>query len=211
MHVAKIKSKLLFFNYVVWRSSEYLTRSQLILFYKLHINPLVQYGVLIYGCTSYSQLSPIHKIQKRIVRTMFRLPKYANVSEIMLRNELLTVYELHVYELFKFTLNCLRGEHSHQSLNDLLCIQSANYSLRSVKRQDAKVPFGNLKKLDQSLSMRIPLFYNRLNAADVLPSLDTILDMSEVQMNNFKHHFCRTFILGNNDFVESVFGLSKTK
>ena len=37
------------------------------------------------------------------------LPKYESVSEIMLRNELPTVYELHVYELLKFTLNCLRG------------------------------------------------------------------------------------------------------
>ena len=125
-HVAKIKNKLLFFNYVVWWSRDFLTRSQIILFYKLHINTSVQYGVLIYGCTSYSQLSPVLKIQKRIIRTTFFLPKYARVSEIMLRNELPTVYELHVYELLKFTLNCFRGEHSHRSLIDLLRFQSAN-------------------------------------------------------------------------------------
>ena len=206
-HVAKIKSKLLFFNYVVRRSRDVLTRSQMILFYKLHINPLVQYGVLIYGCTSYSQQSPILKIQKRFIRTMFFLPKYASVMEIMLRNELPTVYELHVYELSKYTLNCLRGERSHRSLNNLLRL----LSLRSVKRQDAIVPFGNMKKLEQSLSKRIPLFYNRLNAAAVLPSLETIMDMSEVQVSNFKQEFCRTFILGNSDFVQSVFGLSKIK
>ena len=156
--MAKIKSKLLFSNYVVRRSRDYLTRSQMILFYKLQITPLVQYEVLVFGCTSYSQLSPILKIQKRIIRTMFFLPKYASVSEVMLRNELPTVYELHVHELLKFTLICLRGEHSHRSMNDLLGLQSANYSLRSVKRQDAIVAFGNMKKLDQSLSMRITLF-----------------------------------------------------
>ena len=142
---------------------------------------------------------------------MFFLPKYASVSEIMLRNELPTVFELHLYELLKFTLNCLGGEHSHRSLNDILRLQSANYSLRSVKRQDAIVPFGNMKKLEQSLSKRILLFYNRLNAVAVLPSLETIMDMSEVQVSNFKHEFCRTFILGNSDFVQSVFGLSKVK
>ena len=63
------------------------------------------------------------------------MPKYASVNEIILRNELLTVYELHVYNLSELALDCLRGEHSHRSLNDLLHLQSANYSLRSVKRR----------------------------------------------------------------------------
>ena len=118
----------------------------------------------------------------------------------MLRNELPTVYELNMFEFSKFTLNRFRREHSHRSLNDLLCLQSANYSFRSVeKKQDATVPFGNMKKIEQPLSKRILLFYHRLNAAALLLSLETIIDMSQVLVSNFNHELCRTFILGISD------------
>ena len=74
-----------------------------------------------------------------------------------------------------------------------------NYSLQLDKRQDATVPFENMKNLEQSLYKSIPLFHSRLNAAAVLLKLETMLDMSNVGVVNLKHEFCRTFILGNSD------------
>ena len=73
-HCARVKNKLLICNYTVLRARKLLTRSQLLSYYKTHVNPIVQYGVLIYGCTSNSNLDPILKIQKRIVRSICFLP-----------------------------------------------------------------------------------------------------------------------------------------
>ena len=64
-HVAKTKQKLNFCHHTVRRSRDLLTESQLLVHYKLHVNPLIQYGVLIYGCTSFSILSPIYTLQKK--------------------------------------------------------------------------------------------------------------------------------------------------
>ena len=62
-NVAKIKQKLNFCHHTVRRCRDLLTESQLLVYYKLHVNPLIQYGVLIYGCTSFSILSPIYPLQ----------------------------------------------------------------------------------------------------------------------------------------------------
>ena len=69
----------------------------------------------------------------------------------MTEHELPTVYELHIYELFKFVLTCIREEHSHKSLNEMLTPQNFNYSLRSMVRLESSVPFGNTKKFNHSL------------------------------------------------------------
>ena len=95
--VEKIKKKLLFCNYTVLRTRPYLKRSQLLVYYRTHVKPIVQYGVLVYGCTAFSNLQPILRLQKRIIRNIYHLPKYTNVDQIMSENGLETVYELHVY------------------------------------------------------------------------------------------------------------------
>ena len=68
-----------------------------------------------------------------------------------------------------------------------------------------------MKKSEQLLSKRIPLFYKKkfTAAAAVLPSLETTLDMSEGQVSNCKNEFDRTFILGKSAFGQSIFGLTK--
>ena len=86
-HCARVKNKLLFCNYTILRTRKFLTRSQILYFYETHVNPIVQYGVLIYGCTSYWNLDPVLKIQKRKVRSICFLPKYASVHQSMVENE----------------------------------------------------------------------------------------------------------------------------
>ena len=107
-HVLRLKNKLLFCNYIVLRTRNYLTRLQLFFYYKKHVNSIIQYRVLIYGCTAYSNIDPVLKIQKRIIRNIYFLPKYASGSDYMVTNELPTVCELHVYELLKFIIESIR-------------------------------------------------------------------------------------------------------
>ena len=61
----------------------------------------------------------------------------------MTENELPTVYQLHINELLKFVLTCIREEHSHKSLNEMLTPQNFNYSLRSMDRLESSVPSGH--------------------------------------------------------------------
>ena len=58
----------------------------------------------------------IQSKKKRILRSICFLPKYVSVTDLMYPNELPIVYELHVYELLKFVLCCIRQKHSHSFL-----------------------------------------------------------------------------------------------
>ena len=71
-HISKVKTKLLFCNYTVWRRRCLLTNDQLLIYYKLHVKPIIQYGVLLYGCTSFSALQPIMILQRRLHQKYFQ-------------------------------------------------------------------------------------------------------------------------------------------
>ena len=70
-HIHKVKTKIFFCNYFVLRSRALLTRTRLLIYYRTYVKPNVQYGVLVYGCTAYSNLHEIFNVQKRIIRSLF--------------------------------------------------------------------------------------------------------------------------------------------
>ena len=154
--VHKVKSHLLVCYYIVLRTRSLLTRSQLLAYYQTHVKPIVLYGVLVYACTAYSNLNEIFKVQKRIIRSICFLPKYASVSDLMYQNELATVYELNLYELLKLVLCCIRQEHLHDFLNSFLTEIDTKYFLRSSSRHQSAVRLGSSKKFDHSLAKRVP-------------------------------------------------------
>ena len=49
----------------------YVPKHQLLAYYRSNINPIIQYGVLVYGCCSYTSLEPIYVLQKKILKFMY--------------------------------------------------------------------------------------------------------------------------------------------
>ena len=107
----------------------------------------------------------------------------------MTEHELPTVYELYIYELFKFVLTCIREEHLHKSLNKMLTPQNFNYSLRSMDRLESSVPFGNTKKFYHSLATQIPKLYNNLSRNGILLDNETIKSYSLYQIIRYRYNF----------------------
>ena len=70
----------------------------------MNITPIIQYGLLVYGCTSYTALVPIEDTQRKIMRIIHFKSFKESVNKIMLETNTLTVHELYVYELVKFFL-----------------------------------------------------------------------------------------------------------
>ena len=206
-HIAKVKSKLLFCNFNVLRTRRLLTRPQLLLYYTLHVKPVVQYGILLYGCTAYSSLEPIFRIQKRIMRNIFNLPKFASVKDLMIEHDVATVYELHVYELFKFIVDCLRQDHSVDLLNNILKqVPERVYEFRSSS-QRASIPASCSKKFDRCLSKRIPALFNQLISWHALPDLKFVSTLDHEGRTAFCHDFFKGYILANEQLIRIVYGL----
>ena len=90
-HVELVKKKLNKCFYAVLKARQVLTQSQMLFYYKTHVKPIIQYGVLIYGGTMNSNLQPILKMQKMIVRCIFHLSFSNSVKEVMNSNKIHTV------------------------------------------------------------------------------------------------------------------------
>ena len=89
---------------VIYRLRHNVPRSFLIRHYTANIKSIIQYGILVYGCTSFSNLSPIFSLQKKIFRLMFFRKNLDSIQDVFLEYKILTVHELHIYELLKFVL-----------------------------------------------------------------------------------------------------------
>ena len=155
-----MKSKLLLCNFTILRTRRLLPKQQLLLYYKLLVKPVVQYGVLLYGCTAYLSLE--FRIQKRIMRNISNLPKFASVKDLMIEHDVAFVYELHVYNLFMIIVDCLRQDHSVDILNNILeLVSERGYEFRSSSDR-ASMRASCSKKVDCCLSKRIPALFNKL-------------------------------------------------
>ena len=105
--------------------------------YKLYVQPVLQYGVLIYGCAGKSELKQLKWSQNHIIRIIVGLKKFSGVRDVREKYKLLTLIELHLYELLKLMSKSLRqssektkNRKNHEvddvSTKKLLCTEQEN-------------------------------------------------------------------------------------
>ena len=70
-HVVKKLSKQLS---VIARLRYYVPRGTLLKYYQIYVEPIITYGLLVYGCTSRHQLNPIYIFQKKVLRLIHFKP-----------------------------------------------------------------------------------------------------------------------------------------
>ena len=66
-HIEYIKKRLSKQCGIICKLRHYVPRKQLIDYYRSNVNPIIQYGILVYGCCSYSSLLPIYILQKKFI------------------------------------------------------------------------------------------------------------------------------------------------
>ena len=99
--IEEIKSKLKKTIYCFYQYKNRFTRDTMIKLYKLYVQPVLQYVVLIYGCLGKSELKQLNWSQNHIIRIILGLKKFNSVRDVREKFKLLTPIELHLYELLK--------------------------------------------------------------------------------------------------------------
>ena len=94
-------------------------RSQLIRYYSSNVIPIIQYGVLVYGCRGYTSLLPLFMLQKKVLNFISFQRKSDSCSDLFPKHRFLSVYELHIYELLKFVLKSVCSFHSEGYCNEM--------------------------------------------------------------------------------------------
>ena len=130
-HIEYVKKRLSKQCGIICKLRHYVPRKQLIDYYRSNVNPIIQYGILVYGCCSYSSLLPIYILQKKILKIIYFRKRSVSSRDIFISNKLLTVFEFHIYELLKFVLKSLKNMHSENYLNELF---EHEHSTRNTRR-----------------------------------------------------------------------------
>ena len=78
--------------------------------FKSDVEPVVQYGILIYGNSVLSDISLIDSKLKNIIRIIFHRRTFNSVSDLRRKFNLFLAKELHLYEVPKLLIKLLRDE-----------------------------------------------------------------------------------------------------
>ena len=98
-HIRKLCSKLNKFSGLFYRLRSILTVKQMLLTYKVYVQPVVSYGVLVYGTSNKTKLLPLESKINQITRIIFNKPKSSSTG---LERESNHIYSIRV----NYLLNC---------------------------------------------------------------------------------------------------------
>ena len=107
-YIEKIVSKLAKHCSTLYKLRETLNKGQLVQYIRSYVSPIVHYGVLLYGLGAKAKVQRILITQKKLIRIGLRLLPWTSVLGKVNELKIGTVFEYHLYELFKFSLAQIR-------------------------------------------------------------------------------------------------------
>ena len=203
-HVDFVKMRLGKQCGIISKLRHYVPRYQLLEYYRSNVVPILQYGILVYGCCSFSVLNPIFILQKKILKFIYFRKRQDHCENIFEKNKLLTVFEYHVYELLKFVLKSVNQLHSENFLNEMFTFQKSE---KLTRRSSAKLLLEPLckRKIERfSIRYRACKLYNKLNSLGLLPV--DIENSSFMEISRYYHNF-QTYLIQNIELVKYIYEL----
>ena len=92
-HIEYVRSKLGKQCGIISKLRHFVPRKQLSC-YKSNIEPMIQYGVLVFGCCKYTSLLPILMMPKKILKFIYFRKGQDSSDDLFVQNGILTVFEL---------------------------------------------------------------------------------------------------------------------
>ena len=109
-HIKNVFSKLKKLSWLLYRLRSILTVKQLLLTCKVYVQPVVSYGVLVYGTSNKTLILPLESKVKQITRITFNKPKSTSTCLERESNPIHSVRVMHLFELLKKLAEILRAE-----------------------------------------------------------------------------------------------------
>ena len=116
-HISSVAAKWTKFTGLFYKLRFILSIKQLVLVNKSFVQPVIQYGVLIYGTASKTNLKFVEVEIKQISRIIFRKQSHQSTANEREKYGIFLVKELHIYELLKFLTKTIRREHKNEVFN----------------------------------------------------------------------------------------------
>ena len=109
-HIKNFCSKLNKFSGLFYRLRSILTVKQILLTYKVYVQPVMSYGVLVYGTINKTIILPLEWNIKQITRIIFNKPKSTSTGLERESNHIYSIRVMHLFELLKKGADILGAE-----------------------------------------------------------------------------------------------------
>ena len=191
-------SRLVGFTYSM---RKFLNKQDLLKFYNVYIKPKMQYGILVYGCTSKSELIVLKRLQNKFIRSICIQRKFGRVDHLFELHIILPIHKLHIYDLLKFALRLYNNLLDDEYLNNLICHRQYSRNLRPSRVHKKSTPKvkGQLSKL--SIAYRGAKL---LNSIHQLGLYDLNFSCNN-QIQHFVHYVGDNVLLYDNEIIDIVF------
>ena len=140
-------------------------------------------------------------MQKKILKFIhFRNRRETSQDNSFISNNILSVYELHLYELKKFVLRSINGLQSTTFLNTLFTYQTSVRSTRMAYLNLLYSP-GFITKIERfSITHRCIRLFNTPTAIEFIPT-----HLFMVKNSAFYHSFKESYLLKNSELVRYIY------
>ena len=137
----------------------------------------------------------LQRQQNFFLGIVFQLKKSDEVRTTRKKHVIASIFELHIFEVFKLLVSILRRTHPHESVNRFLEIREVEKSLIDTKRLKSLPTIHKLTKQNRKrLSVRVGLLYNVLAQFDET-IIRNAIDCEQQKLNDFLHKVRDNYIL----------------
>ena len=102
------------------------------------------------------------RLQKKVLKIIHFRKMRDTCNDLFINNTILSVYELHLYEMLKFVLKSLNGYHYIKFFNDMFRKQNEGVNTRNSALKLLNIPFKRSKVERNSVQFRGSALYNKL-------------------------------------------------
>ena len=191
-HIDSLKKKLSKAVGIASQLRYFVSRVVLLKYHNFYVKPILQYGILVYGCTYITHLKKISLMQRKLLRLIFFKRKTMSIESDMINAHILSVPQLYVYELIKFAFRSVRKEVWSEHLNNLYTKANSNRYSRGNKKTLFQLPLHSNNWEKHSLRYRGTKVLNFLIDEGLYPN--DLLELTDWSLND-KFHSLQDFLL----------------
>ena len=200
-HIKYVTKKLNKFCGLMYKVRHIFPARCLLLFYKTIAKPIIKYGLMNYGATAKTNLDPIEKAQRRILRAIFFKKQTDSLENVYASHNILTIHETYIAELVCELFRQLRGNSPFDFVAGSFIPPDIN--TRRRKRGLLKITFSRTETKRRSLKNSIVKTYNWLKTLDLIPS--NIKNLSENATKNLINGIAHNYVSNNRDLFNVYF------
>ena len=125
-HIQYLIHKMNVFCATFYKLRTVLHKNQLIFGYLTYVQPILQYGILVYGTAAKSDIKKLNNKIKHLVRFVYWKRKFESIENFRIAAKIYNIEEIHLYELLKLVIEKIRELNEHSTKNAFLGTNDLN-------------------------------------------------------------------------------------